>query len=259
MTLRSLVSRYLPAWLSDAYPESPSYGDRWMWLTARFVDATLSVVMQGSLAAVGRGTPTALKYVGAARGVQRGRLDPDDTYRAKLPTWIDRWKEAGSQRRLAIEIAQYLGDSRVRVVNRHGHWITVEADGTITETDAPFDWDSVSHPARAASWSALWVMIWPTWDVRPGTLGDLTGDDGHSLGHLSTPQEVEAVKGLCLDFKSGHSCVRAIIWTSDETLFDPENPASLPNGRWGAWGILDGDSYVASDRNLTTCRYWEPR
>lgn len=263
MTLRDQAVRYVPSWLSDGFPENPSNGHRILFVIGRFVDAGLSALMQGALAAVGRGTPTALKYVGQARGVMRGRYDTDAQFQTKLSKWIDRAKRQGSQRQLAVEIAEYLGDARVRVVNRAGHWITCESDGTVTETDAAWDWDSVSHPERNDPdepwWSDEWVLVYPAWEVRDGTLGDLYGADGFALGHYATSQEIDSVKWIVQHTKAAHSCVRAVIWTSDPDRFDPEVPASCPDGTWGAWGIYDGDSYVPSGRDLTTCRYWEPR
>lgn len=256
--LRERMAEYVPSWLADHDPVGKSYGWRFLTALARFVDAGISAALGASLGAVGKGTPTALKYVGHARGIVRGRFDTDESYAAKFPTWIDRWREAGSQRRLAIELAEYLGDARVRVVNRAGHWVTVEADGSITETDAEWDWDSVSHPDRVAFWSDLWVVVYPAWAHRPGTLGTL-GVDAYALGHLAPRAEIDAVKLGIRRFKAAHSCVRAVIWTSNTSLFDPTNPSSCPNGRWGAWGIYDGSSYVPSDRDLVNCRFWEPR
>lgn len=262
MGLTDRLAEFLPSWLNDDQP-NPSVGFRVLFGLVRFVDVGLAGALQASLDAVGRGSPSALKYVGEARGVTRGRLDTDDTYRAKLPTWIDRWKECGSQRRLALEIAEYLGDSRVRVINRAGHWITVDADGTVTETDATWDWDSISHPERSDPdnpyWSDLWVVVYPTWPVRTGTIADLVASDTRGVGHLCPRSEVDALKRIFLTWKAGHSCVRTVIWTSDPARFDPSDPSSCPNGRWGAWGIFDGGSFIASDRDLTTCRFWEPR
>jgi len=257
--LRDAIARGGPLWLADGYPESPSIGHRIRFVIGRFVDVAISAALQGSLAAVGRGTPTALKYIGAARGITRGRLDTDDTFAAKLPTWIQRWKEAGSQRRLAREIWEYLGDARVRVINRAGRWVTIETDGTMTETDATFDWDSVSNPERSGFWSDLFVVVYPTWAFRTGTLGDLTGDDGTGIGILAPHSEVDAVKALVLQWKAAHSCVRAIIWTSSTSRFDPTMPLSCPNGNWGQWSVIVGGHSVPSDRDLTECRYSEPR
>jgi hypothetical protein len=263
MTLRARLTDFLPSWLNDG-DEDKSFGYRVLWVLTRFLDAGISAAIQGSLAAVGRGTPTALKYVGDARGVIRGRLDTDESYRAKLPTWIQRWKEAGSQRRLAREVWEYLGDSRVRVVNRAGHWVSIDIDGTTTETDASWDWDSVSNPERNDPdnpwWSDEWIIIYPTYAVRGGTFGDLTGDDdGFGLGHLCPRAQVDAIKLIIDRYKAAHSCVRAVIWTSDPDRFDPAVDASKPDGTWGQWSITSGGHCVASGRDLTTCRYWEPR
>lgn len=262
-TLRDAMGDYVPSWLADSYPASASYGYRLLYVIGRFVDAGISAVMQGALSAAGRGSPSALKYVAQERGITRGRFDTDDTFAAKLPTWIDRWKEAGSQLRLATEIWEYLGDARVRVVNRAGHWVTIDTDGTITTADATWDWDSVSNPERNDPdnpWrSDEWVIVCPSWAFRTGTRGGLTGDDGFSIGHLATPQEVDAVKGLCLRWKAAHSCVRAIIWTNDTALFDPTDSSTRPNGTWGMWGIYSGGHYVLGGRDLVHCRFWEPR
>jgi hypothetical protein len=262
--LRDLISA-LPSWLADksGLPGLPSNGYRVVFTLSRFVDVGISALMQASIAAVGRGTPTALKYVGDARGVIRGRLDTDADYRKKLPTWIQRWKDAGNARRLAREVWEYLGDSRVRVVTRAGHWITIETDGTMTETDAPWDWDSVSNPERnnpaAPWWSDEWIIVYPSWALRPGTFHDLTGDDGFGLGHLAPRAQVDALKLIVDRYKAAHSCVRAIIWTLDATRFDPAVPASKPDGTWGQWSRTIGGHCVFSGRDLSTCRFWEPR
>jgi hypothetical protein len=261
VTLRNIFGARLPSWLADRFPEEPSIGFRVLWSCVALLDGAIQNVFDATLMAVGKGHPSALKYLEDARGIVRGRLDTDATYAAKLPTWIDRWKEAGKQRRIAIELAEYLGESRVRVINRAGHWVTVDPDGTVTETDAAWDWDSVSHPERAGNWSELWVVVYsPTaWVERAGTLGDLTGADGYAIGHMVTMQEVDAVKLVLQRWKAAHSLIRTVLFTTDPTLYDPDVPASCPNGNWGAWSINVAGSQLLSDRDWVTTRYWEPR
>lgn len=263
MSLRDALRRYLPSWLADDYPDSPSYGFRVLWSIALVVDAAVEATLQGSLAAVGRGTPTALRYLGEERGMLRGQDESAEAYADRLRTWIDAWRSAGSARRLATEIHRYLrSHPRVRVITRSGIWTTVESDGSITMTKAPWNWDGVSHPARASWWSDLWVVVYTSpdqWPLRPGTLGDLEGDDGYALGHLARREEVDAIQSILMQWKAAHSRVRALIWTSDPTRFDPTAPSSCPDGTWGAWGMRSGTSYVPSGRDITTCRYWEPR
>ncbi len=256
--LRKLLTRYLPSWLADNYPNGPSFGHRILWALTLLAEGQLEIVLQGSLAAVGRGTPSALPYLEFARGIARGRFDTDTSYAVKMSTWIQRWKEAGAQIRLAKEIAEYLGDSRVRIVNRAGHWVTVEANGTVTTEDAAWDWDGTSHPERAGWWAEIWIIVYPTWG-HTGPYGGVRdwGGDAYGIGHLRTRRDRDAIMGIAKRFKSAHTHVRAIIWTSDASLFDPAVPSSSPDGTWGAWGKGGAGSRIPS-RNLTTCRYWEP-
>lgn len=272
--LRDLVERFVPSWLGDNDPSSPSYGFRVLWGAVAIVDGVLEVMMQGSLASTGKGTPTALEYIGQARGLIRHQDETDAEYGRRLSTWIDRAKENGSGYRLPLAIHDYLrSHPRVRVFRRGGHCLTVDTDRTITiDAETAWDWDSVSHPERntveAPWWSDLFIVVYARgtvsdpieqWPHRPGGMADLTGEDGFVLGHMATNQEVDAIKGLVQLCKAAHTCVRAVIWTSDPALFVPSDDASMPDGTWGTWSTNVAGSQVASGRNVTTCRYWEPR
>jgi hypothetical protein len=134
--------------------------------------------------------------------------------------------------------------------------VTVETDGTITQDEITWDWDSVSNPERSGFWSEMWVIIYPTPFAIAGNWGIGTwGDAPLGFGHDVDRQSVDAVKGILAQWKSAHSMVRAVIWTSNATLFNPADPPSLPNGNWGMWSDGTGQP---SDRRLTDCRYWEP-
>lgn len=258
MSLRDSLRRYVPAWISDRYSDKVAVGFGLLWTMARVVDVTVAQVLEGAYAASGKNL-TALKYVGDARGIVRGRLDTDESYRQKMSTWVDRWRTAGSALRLATEIAEYIGDARVRIVTRGGQWVTVDPDGTVTRHEAAWDWDSVSHPERAGFWSEMFVIVYSPWPLRPGTLGGIE-DDGFALGHMVPRESVDVVKQLIDRWKAAHTMIRAVIWTTDSTAFDPEAPGSLmPDGTWGAWSFNDGGSQVRSGRDWTSCRYWEPR
>ncbi len=262
--LRDQLRGFVPWWLSDRhYSSGETVGFRYLWTMIATLDCYVDYVVQGLLAAwPGAGTPTALPLIGRSRGIIRGQADTDDQYAAKLRNWLPKWAAAGTQRQLAIELHEYLGNApRVRIVNRSGHWVTVNADGSIVTHDVPWDWDSVSNPERAGYWSEMWIIVYPTQWALAGTWGaGKTWGDGSGLGigHDVSREEVDAVKNLIAQWKSAHSKVRAVIWTSDATLFDPTNPASLPDGTWGQWGTTGSGSRVAGGRNTTTCRYWEP-
>lgn len=265
--LRDLVNRFVPTWLADHEPEKPSYGFRFLWTMVLLVDGALEIMAQGSLAAVGKATPTAFPWVGQARGLIQHQDESDEDYGVRLGTWIDRARENGSSYRLPLAIHDYLrSHPRIRVFKRNGDCLTVDTDRAVTlDAGTAWDWDSVSHPERSDWWSDIWIVVYTTsgsptqWPVRPGGLEDLTGEDGLSLGHLATNREVDDIKGLVQLCKAAHTCVRAIIWTSDATAFDPGAPASMPDGTWGAWSINVGGSQVISGRDMTTCRFWEPR
>jgi hypothetical protein len=260
---RDEIRSYVVPWLSDRKTATPerTAGFRYLWSMVAPLDAAMDVLFQGIAARYPSfGTSTALPLIGRSRGLLRGQTDTDAEFAAKLLLWLEKWRHAGSQRQLAIELHEYLGNHpRVRVVNRAGHWVTVAQDGTVTETTAAWDWDSVSNPERAGYWSEMWIIIYPTRWAIAGNWGDGRnwGEQDSGLGHLVTGVEHDAVRGLIAQWKSAHSRVRTVIWTSDATLFDPAVPASCPDGTWGQWSSGGSGSRVASNRNVTTCRYWE--
>lgn len=260
--IRDQLREWVPWWLADRhYSSGKTVGFRFVWAMVAVLDCYMEYVLQGLLAAwPGVGTPTALPMIGRSRGIVRGQADTDDQFAAKLAIWLDKWAGAGTQRQTAIEIHEYLGNApRVRIVNRAGHMVTVAADGTVTTDDIAWDWDSVSHPERAGYWSELWIIVYPTqWALESDWGVGTWGEDGGGFGHAASRVEVDAIKQIVAQWKSAHSKVRAIIWTSDTALFDPSDPGTLPDGEWGGWGTTGGGSRVASHRNTTTCRYWEP-
>lgn len=270
--LRDQISGRVPSWLSDAAEAAGSFGFRVLWTLTLIADAAIEAVAGASLGAVGRGGSLEADTVGQARGLIRNQDETTDDYADRLGTWVDRAKENGSSYRLALAIHDYLrSHPKIRVFRRNGYCVTVNTDRSvvITATTA-WDWDSVSHPIRndptAPWWSDLFLVVYTTsglstqWQVRPGTLADMvSGDDGFALGHLANNKERDDTQGLVQLCKAAHTCLRALIWCSDNSKFDPAVPATMPNGRWGAWGIASGTTYVPSDRDMTTCRFWEIR
>lgn len=257
---RDTVRKYLTWWLRDRPHEGKTVSFRYIWSMVAPVDAFVDVLLQGLVAPwPGLGTPTALPAIGRSRGVVRGRLDTDESYALKLRGWLERWRLAGTMEGIARNVQEYLGTpSRIRVVNRAGRWLTLNADGTIERHTQAWDWDSVSNPERAGFWSEIWIIIYdPPYANRPGTLGDVIEDDGLCLGHLCPLGERDILLGLFRTTKSAHTKTRTVIWTDDDTLFDPEDPGSLPDGTWGEWFTGGEGARVPSNRD-PDCRYWEP-
>lgn len=266
---RDAVRRFVPPWLSDRH-FSASKRDvafRYLWSMVAPLDAAMETLVQGLQAPwPGVGTPTAFPLISRTRGIIRGQDESDEDYAVRLRAWLDTWRDAGSAETLARQIRSYLRNHpRVRIVNRAGVWFTVNEDGSEERHSAAWNWDGTSNPERSGYWSEIWIIVYPTqWDTDPpflDTAGAPTwGSDTLGIGHDVTREEYDAVLGLIAQWKAAHTKVRAVIWTSDAALFDPEVPASLPDGTWGQWGNGSGSgSRVLGGRNVTTCRYWEPR
>jgi hypothetical protein len=257
---RDQLLGWVPWWLSDRhYSNGQTVGFRYLWAMVSDLDAYMQMTLEALMAAwPGKGTPTALPRIGRSRGIVRGQADTDEQYAAKLNLWLDKWAAAGTQAQLATELHEYFGNSpRVRVVNRAGHIVTAEqTTGVISDDFTDWDWDSVTNPERAGYWSEIWVIIYPDARAGNGTWGDgaVWGDSGTlGFGHAATRVEFDAAVAICAQWKSAHTNVRAIIWTTDGALFDPNNLASFPDGHWGKYA----EAGAASGRNVTTCKYWE--
>lgn len=264
---RDSFRSYIPKWLSNRLDRNVGY--RFLYALIMPIDVMMQGVLEGVQAALpGYGTPTALPLIGRSRGILRGEVETDDAYAARQRAWLTTWTEAGSSERIAKEIHNYFGNHpMIRIVDRAGKWVTVAADGTVTETHAAWDWDSVSNPERSGDWSDLWIIVYPSnWIPITGdgmafpNLSALVGVWGtHELGtgHQVFRLAVQSILGLVEQFKGAHTFVRAIIWSYDVTLFDPASPVvGDPDGKWGYWGKPSGSSRVVA-RN-PTCRYWIP-
>lgn len=265
---RDIFAKFTPPWLADRGKDvtQQTVGYRYLWSMIAPLDAAMDVLVQGLQAAwPGKGTSTALPYIGRSRGIVRGPTETDASFAFRLIQWLDTWRGAGSALTIARTLHDYLtGNPKVRVITRSGVWVTVNADGSVTYNNAAWNWDGTSHPTRSGYWSEIWIVIYPSPYATAGQFLDVAGTpaplwgDQLGIGHDVPRSDYDAVKGLIAQWKAAHTKVRAVIWTSDATLFDPTNPATCPNGNWGAWGNTGAGSRVASSRNTTTCRYWEP-
>lgn len=263
---RDWFAAYIPWWMSDRGKGAPAAPGNVIYRFTRSMIAPLDSAMQSLVEGLqapwpGAGTPTALPRIGQARGILRGQSETDAGYIVRLISWLDTHRQGGSSERLARSFHDYLGNSpRVRVVNRSGAWVTVNADGTVVRNQQAWNWDGVSNPERAGHWWDQWIIVYPTEWAASGTIGDgrRIGSSGKGIGHQVTREEVDALKSQIIQWKSEHSYVRAAIWTSDATLFDPTVPGSLPDGTWGEWCLPRSDPRVRGGRNISSCRFWEP-
>ncbi len=259
---RDIFAKYIPPWLSNRPGFETGY--RYLWSMIAPLDAAFDTLVQGKLAAFpGVGTPTALPLIGRMRGILRGEGESVDDYSARLQGWLELWRAAGSAEAIAASIQGFMTDHpRVRVITRSGYWITLNEDGTIDRDLQAWDWDS-AMPERDDFWSEIWIVVYGGWGTTGpflDTAGSPTwGEDGYGIGHDVTREAYDAIQGQLAQWKAAHTKIRAVIFTSDNDLFDPSDPSTCPDGTWGTWGSAGEGSRTLGGRNLTTCRYWEPR
>lgn len=258
---RDAARKVITPWLGDR-PNGLTVGFRYIWSVVSTFDVFATMAEEALQAPIpGVGDPSAFPYIGSNRALRRAQSETDAEYTARLTTWLDRARQWGSMLAVARSIHEYLANRpRVRIYNRAGACYEIaETTGTVT-VYAPgttaWDWDSLSNPERAGYWWDLWICVYPTQWADQGTWGDGRlwgrnhGDAG--IGHLTSRVEYDAIRADVEQYKSAHSHVRAIIWTSDATLFDPTDPTTQPDGTWGRWKPVGG-----TGRNVTTCKYWE--
>ncbi len=267
LRFRDTLSRYVVPWLSERPGRllGRTVGYRYLRTMTSQLDAIADVALDALQAPwPGRGTPTALPSIGRSRGMIRGQGESDGDYAARMIPWLDRARQYGSMLAVGRAVHEYLANRpRVRVYNRAGFCTEIaQTTGAVTKYEAgstSWDWDSVSNPERSGFWWDLWICVYPTQWADSGLWGDgrFWGARDSGIGHVVSRVEVDALKSEIEQYKSAHSHVRAVIWTSDETLFDPTSPATQPDGTWGQWSLPGSDPRVPGGRNTTSCRYWE--
>lgn len=264
--LRSVI----PKWLT----ERPGFvvAFRFLFTMASRLDSGTEILVQLTNARYpGVGTPTALPLIAQSRGLIRGIGESTTNFALYLRQWLALWKHAGQQAALAKAISHYVGNLKVKSVNRAGTMVTVDTDGSVTfEYGVAWDWDSHSNPdfetnygiTPAERWSELWIIVYtPPWPVRAdwGSGGTLGSDPDKGIGHLVPRVDVDAIVGLLQDWKRNSSRVVAIIYTYNAANFDTSNPSTMPDGYWGKWGRPDPAIPGRRIRSrFTDCRFWEP-
>lgn len=260
--------RVLPRWLAERVEQGKTNAFRYVAVMILVLDAAADVLIQGLLARYPRyAPPSALPLIGQSRGLVKGLDETNSEFAEYLVTWLEIRKRAGQQLALAKAIQHYLGTVRIRVVNRAGTMVTLEEDGTsTTEFGVDWDWDSLSNPEKSGHWSEEWIIVytppWDRWGATISTMGDgapLGEQTDLGLGHKVPRVAVDAIKGILADWKAARDRVNTVIFSYDETLFDPSSPSTMPDGYWGRWGKYDPSNPGRRIRSRSQlARYWAP-
>jgi hypothetical protein len=270
-SLREGLASVTPTWLINL----PGFRNLYSvaWTICLIGDCLREIAWEGQIATYpGACQPDALVLHGQSRGLLQGEAESNDHFGARLRAWRVTGNQQGKQAILAQQIQQYLGNNPlVRVIQRLpilsgppvAMYVTANTDGTVSETIANWDWDSISGytddvttyvgPVCRGFWADAWIVVYPgEWSIA-GLITPLTGQRVPVVAH-------EAILNLVAQWKGEHIFVRAIMFSYNALLFDPTTPghAGNPDGTWGYWHKIDNSGNVVAARNLTDVRYWIP-
>lgn len=272
MNWRDLVKFLGPSWLvKDAVRftdgKTREVDSRVLYAIHLMFDAQLQRLRYGVQARLTQLAPVdALQYIGSSLDTIQGPSESVAAYRARLQTAIDDQRLAGTAWPLLRQVRGYCSPYavRVRLVNEHGHWYTIDRDGTqSTYRYSAWNWDNGTKlalqlqiprnradgtPSLAIPWSRFWVVIYPTTDATPqpwqrdGTWGDGStwGDNGQTWGSTATAGDVDAIRKIVTRWKpQGSRCVSIIICFSDTDLNPTSTAPPLADGTWKWAGKYD--------------------
>lgn len=231
-------------------------GFKFLWATAAMCDALIDSLMEGIQSAwPGQGTPTAHEQIGITRGIVKGLSDTPDDYALRLQKWLDAYAIMGDDEAIARSLHEYLRwRPMVRVVDRHGQWTEVTS-GTLRKFNAPWDWDSISHPTAATDRPTdIWVIVYGSAYERYGEWADL--DLAHGIGHNVPLEEADQAIAILKQWKPAHNWIRCVLWVDTPDELDATAGVGVPDGTWGNWGKDDGTGAWVPSRN-PNFRYWE--
>jgi hypothetical protein len=248
--LRHSVASYSPRWLSNR--PGLNVGAKVLYTMSAVLDIMVEIQNQGLNAALpGRGTATALPYIGYSRAITRGYAETDLSYGNRLIQWLDLWRCAGRPVGLLLALLGYFLPTSVaiRVVDNSSNWYWYNLGDTPFATlgttppsphfslaQGNWNWDG-----NTAKWWRQWVIIYVGplgWTVGPkwGD-GGKWGDPGRLWG-ISGPQsaQLQTIRSIIRQWKAAHVWVPNIILTANTARFDPAHAAGggvNPDGTWG--------------------------
>jgi hypothetical protein len=256
--------------LADGGESDPTNAGTLQYSYGLAVDALLNKMWWGVAARFpGIGTPTALPYLGADRGIVQGYAESDASYAARLAAWLDDWQRAGSPRAVLQQVIGYIGAIRARTVDDSSNWYTYRPGDdpglygpSVRNPPSPANWnwdgDALDgHPVGLTAWWRWWLVLYSTstsgasWAGDEGTWGDgdVWGDATKSWGLGVPTWVVQATRAIVKTWKRSGSWCRRIIVSLDDTLCVPsgtQDGTHNPDGTWGHWSTIVNRQYVAA-------------
>lgn len=273
-SLRGTLGTYLPTWLGNVPGLRKLFSV--LWTVALIGDCLREIAWEGQLAAYpGVGTPDALPYIGASRGLIQGPSEPNATFAKRCIAWLSTVATMGSAEGLVRQVQAFLiGQGSlgagvypvVAFVDRAGNMTTANADTSITESVVSWNWDQVDGwvdgsgynppPVVTAWWADGWLLIQDPYTHYTGfTDANWTGvlgawNSGDQTIDSLVPQDTVTKLLKIVDVWKGlHVFVRCIAWV-------PSVAGFAPDGTYGNWGanVLG----TQSARRNGAYSYWQP-
>ncbi len=271
---RALVRKLGPGWLvKETLPDGTEVDNRILYSIALVLDALAARIQLGILArfpgpagakSTTPGAPEdALSLIGRDRIIIRGPNEASDVYALRLIRAIDDHRVRGNAWALMEQIRGYCSphEVRIRTVDQHGNWKTLERDGSRSEyRNSAWDWDGTALEDGRAR---FWVLIYPTTGTpqRPwqrSYWGAVSGDWGEAKrtwGSTATTDDVASIRKIVRAWKPAGTSCKWIVIVWDDTAFDPEDTAPpLPDGTWRHWSKNSAGTQVAT--RDSSAMYW---
>jgi hypothetical protein len=250
---RSLVRWLVPSWL---YRDD---GEKVLWTLAAMLDTSVQRLREGLEARMPtRAGDSALRLIGADRGIPRGRSETSAHYAERLVRW--RWPRGHRTRGSALawleQLSEYWGGLPVASVDVRGNLFERSAAGVETVTHGTtWEWDD----EPAAHWSRFWGIIdgrgvfteHPDWGDPGPWGGTIDPDSDYAIGQLgATPADVRAMRAMMTGRAWRPAGTRA------EWIVVLLDAASVtPDSTWENWSYVDGLGVRRASRS-DTARYW---
>lgn len=265
-SFRDSLRNFVPAWLSDR--PGFSTGVQILYVLAGYFDDAMEAAIEGTRA----GWPGSdnrtdnLDLIGASRLIFKGETETTAHYVPRARAWNTTLRDMGGDVGLATQLHEWIANNpKIRLISRNGLFTTVDTDGTVTQVQGSWDWDSVSNPERSAMWWDYWIVVYPitagdyyvkdtgTWgDGLEGPPVDNPQDADLGWGHNCTRVESDVIVGIVKQWRGGHINVRCMIWSYGTDYYAPSPVSGSPDGTWGKWY---NPNTLEPSRNQTD-RFW---
>jgi hypothetical protein len=237
---RNIWKWLVPGWLQRGEGELVQY------VEGLVIDAHVEACWQSAYLMLPSIAPSdALDRIGADRGLPRGFIEPEASYRERLRRWrFPRGHRVrGNAPGLLEQASVSLGGTVHQTIDARGTRYTNGVDGA--ERGVTWDWDGV---ALTPNWGRFWIVVkatgsyWPTFD--DGAWGEtIDGDESTSLaGEGAHPGAVAAVKRIAQVGRlswtpAGRRPIYLVIYFDGDAY-----PA--PDGTWDEWGNRPSQTYA---------------